>query len=255
MKISIITPSFNSSRYIMETMKSVHTQSYQNYEHIVVDGLSKDNTQEIVKKFLNVYVISERDKGQSDAINKGFRKSVGDIIAWQNADDTYLPGAFESVVKFFRENPSVDLVYGYYQLIDSSSNWICDVYPIKWNDWMFKHGRFVPMQPTVFWRRRVFESIGLLDESLHYCMDVDYFARALNKGFNFARVPLVLGQFRVHDESKTQNQHNEKVVRQEYKSVLARHFGYGIIDSLVFDFFQLRAEVTKKIKLNVFKKA
>jgi glycosyltransferase involved in cell wall biosynthesis len=255
MKISIITPAFNSGRYILETMKSIHSQSYKNFEHIIVDGLSKDNTLEIVKKFENTFVISEKDNGQSDAINKGFRKCGGDIIAWQNADDNYLPGAFESVVKFFNDNPNVDLVYGYYQLIDSSSNWICDVYPMKWNDWMFKHGRFVPLQPTVFWRRSVLESIGLLDESLHYCMDVDYFARALNKGFNFAGIPLVLGQFRVHDESKTQNKHNKKVVKQEYKSVLARHFNYGVLDSLVFDFFQLRAQVTKKIKLSVLKKA
>ena len=86
-------------------------------------------------------------------------------------------------------------------------------------------------------------------------MDVDYFARALNRGFNFARIPLFLGQFRVHEESKTQNQYNENVVREEYKSVLARHFGYGVLDSILFDFFQLRAQVTKKIKLNVLKKA
>lgn len=254
MMISIITPTYNSAPYLRETLKSIHDQSYKNFEHIVIDGHSKDDTCSIVAVFENVLLVSEADSGQSDAINKGFRRLKGDIIAWQNADDTYLPGAFESVIKFFNDNPEVDLVYGYYQLIDSSSQWICDVYPMNWNEWMFKHGRFVPLQPTVFWRRRVFESIGLLDESLHYCMDVDYFARALNKGFKFARIPLVLGQFRVHNESKTQNWHNEKVVRREYKSVLAKHFDYGIIDSLVFDFFQLRAKVTKTIKFNILKK-
>lgn len=255
MMISIITPTYNSAHHLRETMKSIHDQSYKYFEHIVIDGHSKDDTCSIVAEFENVLLVSEADSGQSEAINKGFRLAKGDIIAWQNADDTYLPGAFESVVRFFKDNQNADLVYGYYKLMNSSSDWICDVYPMNWNDWMFKHGRFVPLQPTVFWRRRVFESIGLLDESLHYCMDVDYFARALKKNFHFARIPLFLGQFRVHEESKTQNQHNEKVVRREYKSVLARHFDYGIADNLVFDFFQLRAQVAKNLKLNILKKA
>ena len=254
MKISIITPTFNSGLYIRETMESIHNQSYKNFEHIVVDGLSKDNTLEIVNEFGSVHLISEKDKGQSDAINKGFKKSNGDIIAWQNGDDKYLPHTFERIINFFMRNPGIDIVYGDYQLIDSNSNWICDVSPIQWSDWLFKHGRFVPLQPTVFWRRRVLEKVGLLNENLHYCMDVDYFSRMLFHGFRFAKITAILGQFRVHQESKTQNSENERKVRDEHRRVLSNNFNYNYFDNLIFDFFQSRAVLVKKAKMYSFKR-
>ncbi len=254
MKISIITPSFNSGRYILETMKSIHTQSCKDFEHIVIDGLSSDDTLEIVGQFENVHLISEKDNGQSDAINKGFQKCTGDIIAWQNADDIYSPKAFETVVKFFQLNPAVDVVYGHYQLIDSESKWICNVYPIEWNSWMFAHGRFCPMQPTVFWRRRVFESVGFLNEKLHYCMDVDFFSRMVNNGFVFKLIPEILGQFRVHSQSKTQNSNNEKIVLNEYRAVLKTNFKFTLTDDLFFEFFQLRSQLAKTVKINLLKK-
>lgn len=254
MKISIITPTYNSEKYIRNTIDSIHQQSYENFEHIVFDGLSSDNTVDIIREYKNILLVSERDKGQSDALNKGFKIAQGDILAWQNADDTYLPNAFKTVVKFFQENSAVDVVYGYYQLIDSESKWICNVYPMQWSTWMFAHGRFCPLQPTVFWRRRVFEIVGELNEQLHYCMDVDYFARIVNKGFTFARIPELIGQFRIHNQSKTQNSTNEKKVSREYKNVLASHFEYSAMDKLLFDLFQLRAKIAKSVKTKFLNK-
>lgn len=254
MKISIVTPTFNSESYIRDTMLSVSSQSYKNFEHIVVDGLSQDRTAAIVKEFHHATFISEKDKGQSDAINKGLKMATGDILAWQNADDLYFDNAFQSVVDFFQKNPETDIVYGYYQLIDSNGQWICDVYPRQWSLWMFAHGRFCPMQPTVFWRRRVSDVTGHLDESLHYCMDVDFFSRIAKHGFKFARIPTMLGKFRVHPESKTHNSVNENKVAIEYKNVLSRNFDYTYLDSLFFRFFQQRARIAKSVKQQFLKK-
>lgn len=254
MKISIVTPTYNSGPYIKETMESIHQQSYKNFEHFVMDGLSTDNTSQIVKEYKNAVLVSEKDSGQSDALNKGFNMAQGDILAWQNADDVYLPDTFDIVVDFFKNNPDVDLVYGYYQLMDSESKWICDVYPIQWNTWLFAHGRFSPPQPTAFWRRRVHEQVGQLNEKLHYCMDVDFYSRAVNKNFKFSRIPKIMGKFRIHTESKTQNSANEKKVFAEYRDVLATNFNYTPADSFFFELFKLRASVTKSLKMNWLKK-
>lgn len=254
MKISIITPTYNSEAYIKQTLDSIHHQTYKNFEHVVIDGLSTDRTLEIVKAYDNITVISEKDSGQSDAINKGFSLINGDIFAWQNGDDLYTPDTFQTVVDYFISHPDVDLVYGFYQLIDDKDNWICDVHPVDWNKWLFTHGRFCPVQPTVFWRSRVSKAVGLLDESLYFCMDVDFYARALKQGFTFGRIPKVLGKFRVHQDSKTQNSSNRKKHYIEYKKVLANHFDFNTLDFLFFNVFQQRARLASIVKQRLFRK-
>lgn len=253
MKFSIIVPVYNGEKYIQETLDSIFTQSYENYEVILMDAVSSDSTLEIAAKYDMLKIISEKDNGQSDAINKGFKIATGDILAWQNADDTYLPNCFEEVADYFQKNPEVSLVYGYYELIDENSKWICDVKPIGWNEWLFKHGRFCPVQPTVFWRRNVYETVGELDTSLNYCMDVDLYAR-ISKRFKVQLLPKVLGKFRVHQESKTQNSYNKSVVRGEYLKVLSRNFHFNITDRMLFNLFQKRADVASVIKRKWLKK-
>lgn len=253
MKISIVTPTFNSSQYIEDTLKSIHSQRGATFEHIVVDGLSKDNTVEIALKY-NAQIICEKDHGQSDAINKGLRIVSGEIHAWQNADDLYSEGTLKTVADFFAMNPDVDFVYGDYQLIDQDGKWICDVYPIEWSKWLFAHGRFCPLQPTVFWRSKVTQAIGLLDTNLHYCMDVDFFSRAINAGFKFRKIPKILGQFRVHMHSKTQNPENRARVRNEYRKVLATHFNYNTLDLVLFNFFQYRSRIASVVKQRLLKR-
>lgn len=254
MKISIITPSYNSQPYIENTIESIKNQSYSNFEHIVIDGLSKDSTVEVIKKYPHIHWISEADNGQSNAINKGFRIASGDILAWQNADDLYLPETFEIVAKTFANNPEVDVIYGNYQIIDVEGNFVCNVKAVDWNPWLFKHGRFVPMQPTTFWRRRVYDLVGDLDENLQYCMDIDFFCRAVSKRAKFLRVDKCLGQFRVHPASKTSNSINRSSVYQERKQVLAKHFNYSWIDSLYFDLFWYRGKIARFIKIDCRRK-
>lgn len=249
--ISIVTPTFNASKYLQQTIDSLQKQTWRHFEHIVVDGKSTDGTVEVLQKNRHLKWISEKDNGQSDALNKGFRMTIGDILAWQNADDVYLDHTFEIIAGFFKNNPSIGLAYGDYQLIDENSAWICDVHPPKWNKWLFVHGRFVPLQPTVFWRRTVYEKVGDLDTSLHYCMDVDFFCKA-SKYFEFAHIPEILGQFRVHKESKTQNNSNYVKVLAEYKSVLSRNYYYTQIDSILFYLFQKRKRLASYIKRRFF---
>lgn len=247
MKFSIITPSYNSGKYIDETIRSIHSQENAEIEHIIMDGGSKDGTLDIIRKYPQIKWVSEKDNGQSDALNKGFARCTGDILAWQNADDLYLPGAFQKVESFFENHPDIDLVYGDYQLVQQDGTRICDVHPIEWSEWKFAHGRFVPMQPATFWRRSVHEKVGPLDQNLHYCMDVDFFSRAA-KHFRFARIPSTLGQFRVHEESKTQNTVNGRKVKAEHEMVLARNFDYSSIDHALFNFFWIRSKLARKVK-------
>ncbi|PRY12310.1 GT2 family glycosyltransferase [Pontibacter ummariensis] len=253
MKISIITPTYNSEAYIKATLDSIHEQTYKNFEHVLVDGLSNDRTLDIVASYENITVISEKDNGQSDAINKGLKLVKGDILAWQNGDDLYFPDTFQTVVDYFTSHPDIDVVYGHYQMIDNQGQWICDVRPVEWNSWLFSHGRFCPVQPTVFWRRRVTEKVGLLDESLFFCMDVDFYAKAVLNGFRFSRIPKMLGQFRVHEESKTQNKNNRTKHYKEYKKVMSQHFSYKPLDYVAFDFFQKRAQLAAVVKQNFLK--
>ena len=113
-KISIVTPSYNQAEFLERTILSVLNQDYPNLEYIIIDGGSTDGSVEIIKKYEKylAYWVSEKDKGQSDAINKGFQKSTGDILAWLNSDDTYLSGTLFKVVKAFQENPNADLIFG-----------------------------------------------------------------------------------------------------------------------------------------------
>lgn len=253
MKISIVTPVFNSVRYIRSLIENIKSQERVEIEHIVLDGGSTDGTVEVLKEYSHLKWISEKDKGQSHALNKGFRISTGEILAWQNADDLYCSNAFNTIVDFFKNNSDVDMTYGDYQLIKADGSWICNVHPIKWNQWLFSHGRFVPAQPTVFWRRRVYETIGELNENLHYCMDVDFVARVC-KRFRIEKIPETIGQFRVHYASKTQNPINKKSIEKEYYTVLSNNFNYNILDRIFFIIFQKRKIFTTYIKQNLLRK-
>lgn len=247
-EISIITPTYMSGAFIEKTIKSINAQKKELFEHIVIDGCSNDGTQEVLKKYKDISWVSESDSGQTNAINKGFKMAKGNILAWQNADDLYLPGAFEYVVDFFENNPDVDIIYGPYELIDEKGNYLLTVNPIKWHDWKFKHWRFVPMQPTVFWRRKVYEAIGELDENLKYTMDVDFFAKVVNYGFKFKKVGKVLGQFRIHNESKTQNADNWKEIKSELTTVLSKNFNFSKINHMIFNFYFFRSRISNNIR-------
>jgi glycosyltransferase involved in cell wall biosynthesis len=251
MKIGIITPVFNGEKFIGETIESILNQDYKNFEYLIWDSESTDKTLDVVKKY-PVKFISKNDAGQADAINKAFEQINADILAWQNSDDIYYENAFSIIAKFFKQNANMDFVYGDYQIINEKGHWICDVYQRNWNEWLFKHGRFCPVQPSVFWRAKAWHAAGPLNPDLNYCMDVDFYARAINKGFKFTHLPAMLGRFRSHDSSKTQDKRNYKSHIAEYKKVLASNFNYKFIDFMLLNLFIVRSRVTSFLKRNIF---
>lgn len=248
MKVSIVTPSLNQGKFIGDTIKSVWTQTYKDFEHIVIDGGSTDATVEILKSYPHLKWVSEKDRGQSHAINKGFRQASGEIWAWQNSDDTYEPQAFEIVVNFFRNNPDVGMVYGDYHTIDENGMWLFTVHPREWNYNLFIHGRFCPMQPSTFWRAEAAKEAGEIDEELHWVMDIDFFARIAKK-HRVAHIPVVLGSFRTHPASKTAVRNLD-----EENMVMRRHTKGTILDEMMFYFFTRRRILGGFLKRYVFRR-
>jgi glycosyltransferase involved in cell wall biosynthesis len=218
-RISIVTPSYNQRQFIEETIRSVLLQGYPNLEYIIIDGGSADGSVEIIKgyeKFLS-YWVSEPDQGQADAINKGFLKSTGDILAWQNSDDIYLPNAFFSAVEGFRNNPGASLVFGNIKLIDQESRERGELRFVPFSRWaLILEGTMLANQ-AAFWKRELFFLAGILNPSLTFCMDYEFFLRASSHGrFEFIRQ--FLGAFRHHCESKSTVMH--QVGMQEHTQIL-----------------------------------
>ena len=205
MKISIITPSFNQGRFIERTIQSVLSQNYRDLEYIVVDGGSTDETLTILKKYEGrLRWISEKDSGQSNAINKGFRMARGEIVAWLNSDDIYLPGALRKIARYFAKHPGVMMVYGEGYMIDEHDNTKCR-FPFTEPKFdlakLIYYGDYV-LQQSTFMRRTVFDDIPMLDESLHFGMDWDLFIR-IGKKFRVEYIPEYIGCIREHGEAKT----------------------------------------------------
>jgi glycosyltransferase involved in cell wall biosynthesis len=202
-KIAIVTPSLNQGAMIGATIDSILQQNYPNLAYLVQDGKSRDDTRKVLESYGDkLRWWSEPDTGQANAINRGFRKIDGDIMGYLNSDDLLLPGTLAYVAKAFRDNPDVDLVYGHRIYIDLDGLEIgrCVLPPhdpqaLEWAD-------YVP-QETLFWRRRVWQAVGPIDEKFQYALDWDFILRAQAAGFRFKRLPRFLGCFRVHARQKT----------------------------------------------------
>lgn len=233
MKVSIVTPSFNQGRFIERTLQSVASQSGVEIEHVVFDGGSTDNTVEILKHFKpSVRWVSKKDHGQTDAINKGIRATDGEIIGWLNSDDIYYSGAIARVVAFFEANPDVGVVYGMADHIDIDDR-AFEPYPTEpWDFERLKETCFI-CQPALFFRRRVVDNYGMLDESLTYCMDYEYWLRLGKAGERFAYIEEKLAGSRMYAENKTSRAQLE--VHKEVNDMLKRHFG-TVPDSWLFGY-------------------
>tara|TARA_B100000315_G_C14425753_1_gene517746 strand:- start:32 stop:853 length:822 start_codon:yes stop_codon:yes gene_type:complete len=204
-KISIVTPSFNQGQYLEETIQSVLTQSYSNLEYIIIDGGSTDNSVEIIKKYEQyiTYWISEPDNGQSHAINKGFAKATGEIIAWINSDDIYFPGTFKKVNEIFNDNPEIDVLYSNGVWINAKGNIILcrKNLPFHYNSWFY--GMADPFQPEVFYRYKVLNKVGYVDESFKMMMDREWWIRMENKGCKFKYIDDEFAAIRKYSDTKT----------------------------------------------------
>ncbi len=202
--VTIVTPSYNQGRFIRDTIESVLNQDYPHIEHLVVDGGSTDETAEIVAEYAGCLTwVSERDRGQSDAINKGFRMARGEIVCWLNSDDLLLPRAVSTAVAAFQSDPDLGVVYGDGYLIDAAGNLLGEFPKAgRPNLWKLIYFSDYLLQPAVFLRRRAVDEVGYLDETLHWGMDWDLFIR-LGKRFAMKYVPNSLASQRQYDDTKT----------------------------------------------------
>lgn len=204
MLISVVTPSYNQARFLPATLASVLSQDYAPVEYIVIDGGSTDGSVALLAQHADrlAYWVSEPDQGQTDAINKGLRRATGDVLAYLNSDDVYLPGALRRVAAHFVRHPQVGVLYGDCQVIDEQGR-VLGLLPRQAFNLRrtIERGEFIP-QPAAFWRRAVLEKVGLFDPQLHYAMDYDFFIRAA-RAAPVAYLPEPLAAFRLHGGSKT----------------------------------------------------
>ncbi len=202
--VSIVTPSFNHARFIEATMRSVLTQDYPRIEYMVVDGGSDDGTVDIIRKYADrlAWWVSEKDKGQTDAINKGFARAGGDILAWLNSDDTYEPGAVSAAVAYLQEHPEVGMVYGDCNFINEQGNVIGKFNAAQTDYRLLRQGYVHIPQQTMFFRAGLWKQVGPLDPSFYFAMDYDLWTRIAART-QIQYVPQTWANFRIHTSGKT----------------------------------------------------
>ncbi|MDP4173880.1 MAG: glycosyltransferase family 2 protein [Bacteroidota bacterium] len=202
LKFTIVTPTLNQAHYIEDTIHSVLNQNYSNFEHIIVDGGSTDGTIDILKKYKHLRWISEKDNGQSNAINKGFNLATGDIIAWLNSDDYYENDIFKKIAEYFSKNDNCKFIYGDITYIDKYKNVLFKVSGDNVNYKNLIRNPDIVRQPSSFWAREIIEKIGPLNEDLHLAMDYDYILKIAKK-FKLYYISENLSYYRVYNETKT----------------------------------------------------
>lgn len=202
-RISVVTPSFNQARYIERTIESVLGQEYPDLEYFVMDGGSDDGSAEIIRRYAERLTgwVSEPDAGQAAAIVAGFERSSGEILAWINSDDCYLPGALHAAAAAFEANPRAALIYGDMVFVDSEGGPLAlDALPAYRHEDL-KRVCVIP-QPAAFWRRDAYEAAGGLDTGFQFAFDYDFFLRLAEIG-KIVHLPRLMTEFRYHSETKT----------------------------------------------------
>lgn len=208
MKLSVITPSLNQARFLTDCLDSVRASAEQasphEVEHIVIDGASTDNTVDLLRGRNDIRWLSEKDNGQSHAINKGLSMASGDILTYLCADDLYEPDAVQKILQAFADNPNADVIYADFYFLEGGSG-----RKRRKSAASFRPDRLRkrnPLgQPAVWWRRRVYEKFGGFDESLHFCMDHEYWLR-LGTHVHWHYLPEALAVSRLHADAKTSRQ-------------------------------------------------
>jgi glycosyltransferase involved in cell wall biosynthesis len=222
--ISIVTPSYNQGRFIEGTIRSVLLQGYPNLEYIIIDGGSTDGSLEIIRKYAKwlAYWASEPDKGQAHAINKGFQRASGQILAWLNSDDQYCTKTLHVVARHFRDQPDIGLLFGDCTTVDAEGVMVDYVKGKQGDLAHLLMGNFIP-QPSAFFHRRAWQAVGGLDVDLHFALDYELWIRMMLAGVKSHYTPVSLSQFRWHDASKSRNYLAQ--FGFEYLAILERVFG------------------------------
>jgi len=202
--VSIVTPSFNQARFLEEAILSVLEQSYPRIEYIIVDGGSTDGSVEIIRKYAHrlAWWVSEPDHGQTDAINKGFARARGEIFAWLNSDDTYLPHAVTEAVDYLQSHPEAGMVYGDANLIDTEGQ-VIGRFPARQTDYRRLRRGYVHIpQQAAFFRADLWRQVGPLDPTFYFAMDYDLWVR-LAKIAPLHYYPRLWANFRLHEGGKS----------------------------------------------------
>ncbi|MCK5784242.1 MAG: glycosyltransferase [Desulfobacterales bacterium] len=206
-KISIVIPSFNQGIFLERTLLSIINQNYPEFEIVIIDGGSTDDTISIINKYEQYisYWVSEKDHGQSHALNKGFARATGEIFAWQNSDDIYLPDAFYRIANVLIEYPETTVCYGNWYSIDENDDIIAQNFSLKPRTPHSPYENMDAYNQTIFWRKEVHNRFGEFDENLDQKMDCDMIVRfLLNEGpARFFRISAFLGAFRSYEAQKT----------------------------------------------------
>jgi glycosyltransferase involved in cell wall biosynthesis len=222
--VTIVTPSYNQGGFIRATIESVLSQDYPRIEYIIMDGGSTDETARVAAEYAERLTwISEKDRGQSHAINKGFQMARGEIVAWLNSDDILLPGAVSAAVKAFERAPDAGAIYGEGYLMDREGRFTRRFpYTEPLVMWKLVYLSDYILQQATFFRRDAIEAVGWLDESLHYTMDWDVLIK-LAKRFGLYYTPDFLGALREYPEAKSSAGGEERI--EEIRRMLERHTG------------------------------
>ncbi|TWU58305.1 glycosyltransferase family 2 protein [Rubripirellula reticaptiva] len=217
-RFAIVTPSFNQANFLEQTIRSVIDQEGRGVsfeiDYAVIDGGSTDHSADVIQKYESelAFWCSEKDRGQTHAINKGFERVSGTIHAYINSDDYYLPGAFAKVAKAFASDDQADLVHGICQKVDAAGSvfkeQISNITSLSemvnlWDFWLRPKENWNFIQPEVFWADRLAKRLGKFDESLHFTMDFNYWLRGFDAGMKVRPLNAPLAAFRVHEAQKT----------------------------------------------------
>ncbi|WP_430434101.1 glycosyltransferase family 2 protein [Methyloversatilis sp.] len=244
--ISIVTCSYNQAAFLDTTIRSVVAQKIEGLEYFVVNGGSTDGSVDILRRHEIDLAgwVSEKDGGQSEAINKGLQRASGEVVGWLCSDDVLLDGALSEVLEFFARHPDVDAVYGDAVLIDGKGRPLRMKHEIGFMPWLlaFDHN-YIP-QPSMFWRRRVHEKIGYLREDLHLTMDLELWLRFARAGLKVAHVRRCWSGMRCHDSQKVFTQHD--AIRSE-NAELRQHYGDAVTRMLPLPVVRALARATRVV--------
>lgn len=233
-KVSIVTPSYNQSMFIEKTIRSVLMQDYPNIEYLVIDGGSTDKSKEIIRRYENslAYWVSEPDNGQADAINKGWKRSTGNILAWINSDDYYEPNAVKNAVSLLQRYPDAVAVCGAVNIINDEGKIlkIEQSKPVDLRRMLHFRGSWSVQQPAVFVRRRAVEQAGWLDPKVYFLLDVDLFLRVLKYG-RFVFSDSIWANFRLWPNSKTCF---EGPPSGELEYIIGKHWSKSVFRLFIF---------------------
>ena len=268
MKFTIVTPSFNQGRFITDCIESVIAQSADHpsiqLEHIIIDACSTDETLSILKRYPHLKWVSEPDKGQSDAINKGFQKASGEWVMWLNADDYLLPNALEKISIFIEQHPDADVVYGGWNFVDSKGEATSKSYVFPFDLGMMIHyGPHIGSTACFFRRSTVISEGYLLNPQFRYNMDGEFYSRLGRAGKRFFYLPELLAGFRVHGQNVSYQYKNQPgidgllrrqlalaegtAIKRAYGITLFNHpVGDSVVDAMLWVFYRV-----KKILLKV----